>query len=108
MLRRWYITLSAMFTDLHVYMKVIVNGKALSGLSGPHGRQEWLKDYMCCDKILHFTLKVFAECRIGEGFSRAGPGDLLKACNDSALHLELVNMDKIDFVQKTQMVLDSG
>ena len=49
---------------------------------------------MCCDKILHFTLKVFAECRVGEGFS--------------ALHLELVNMDKIDFVQKTQMVLDSG
>ena len=27
-LRRWFITLSAMFTDLHVYMKVTVNGKA--------------------------------------------------------------------------------
>ena len=26
-LRRWFITLSAMFTDLHVYMKVTVNGK---------------------------------------------------------------------------------
>eukprot|EP00913_Durusdinium_trenchii_P008459 g7944.t1 len=78
----WFITLSAMFTDLHVYMKVIVNGK------------EWLKDYMCCDKTLHFTLKVSAECHVGFGFS--------------ALHLELLNMDKVNFVQKTQMILDSG
>lgn len=80
--QRWFITLSAMFTDLHVYMKVTVNGK------------EWLKDYMCCDKTLHFTVKVFAECQVGTGFS--------------ALHLELVNMDKVNFVQKTQMIVDSG
>jgi len=49
---------------------------------------------MCCDETLHFTVKASAECRVGFGFE--------------SVQLELVNMDKINFKQKTDMVLDSG
>ncbi|CAE7470645.1 bah [Symbiodinium sp. CCMP2456] len=80
--QQWALTLTAMFSNLHIYTKVLVNDK------------EWLSDYICCDKTLHFTVKASAECQAGIGFS--------------AFQLELVNMDKIDFVQKKQMVLDSG
>lgn len=80
--QQWALTLTAMFSNLHIYTKVLVNDK------------EWLSDYICCDKTLHFTVKASAECQTGIGFS--------------AVQLELVNMDKIDFVQKKQMVLDSG
>eukprot|EP00439_Symbiodinium_sp_Y106_P020373 s207_g2.t1 len=80
--QQWALTLTAMFSNLHIYTKVLVNDK------------EWLSDYICCDKTLHFTVKASAECHTGIGFS--------------AIQLELVNMDKIDFVQKKQMVLDSG
>ena len=110
--------------------------------------QEWLKDYMCCDKILHFTLKASS----WSWSSAWNPVEVVNAmeltfawlrCQQSAmwvldsvvriliileclltsfedlcnfcallwcqaLHLDLVNMDKVDFVQKTQMILDSG
>jgi len=80
--QQWYATVSGMFTDLHVFLKVLVDD------------QEWLSDYMCCDKILHFTLQVSAECVHGIGF-----GDM---------QLEMLHLDKIDFVQKTNLVVSPG
>jgi len=80
--QQWSATVSGMFTDLHVFLKVLVND------------QDWLSDYMCCDQTLHFTLQVSADCTHGFGFS--------------AMHLEMLNMDKIDFVQKTHMVVSPG
>lgn len=147
--------------------------------------QEWLKDYMCCDKTLHFTVKAFhmiPTCwtatiplypvsrfrglcwvpgwywlqwlgaqphfmqflrnkhhskaiwnsieRVTKSFRKhQEPGKHFESSivlrllniyrgNDfhrlkppatmPALHLELVNMDKVNFVQKTQMIVDSG
>eukprot|EP00931_Biecheleriopsis_adriatica_P004865 TRINITY_DN106468_c0_g1_i1.p1 TRINITY_DN106468_c0_g1~~TRINITY_DN106468_c0_g1_i1.p1 ORF type:complete len:1110 (+),score=220.45 TRINITY_DN106468_c0_g1_i1:67-3396(+) len=80
--QQWSATVSGMFTDLHVFIKVLVDD------------EEWLSNYMCCDKTVHFTLQVSAECTSERGFG--------------SMHLEMVHMDKIDFVQKTHTVVSPG
>eukprot|EP00930_Biecheleria_cincta_P040751 TRINITY_DN27913_c0_g1_i1.p1 TRINITY_DN27913_c0_g1~~TRINITY_DN27913_c0_g1_i1.p1 ORF type:complete len:1079 (-),score=172.59 TRINITY_DN27913_c0_g1_i1:18-3254(-) len=76
--QQWYLTISGLFTDVHIYLQVLVDG------------EEFLKGYMCCDNKLHFTLQVSAVCVPGVGFG--------------SMHLQMLHMDKIDFVQRTEMV----
>lgn len=75
-------TVSGVFADLHVYMKVLVDG------------EEWLSDYMCCNKNLKFTLQVSAICDRGIGFQ--------------PIQLEMLNMDRIEFSETSQMVISPG
>ena len=67
-LRRWFITLSAMFTDLHVYMKVTVNGKAPKLLQ------------MFC-----WTARTVVRCRSGGAISVANAVSPLGSCTPTAV-----------------------
>eukprot|EP00928_Gymnodinium_smaydae_P004889 TRINITY_DN11678_c0_g1_i2.p1 TRINITY_DN11678_c0_g1~~TRINITY_DN11678_c0_g1_i2.p1 ORF type:complete len:1096 (-),score=179.93 TRINITY_DN11678_c0_g1_i2:128-3415(-) len=54
--QRWSLALSGMFTDLHIHMKVDLNGKP------------WVNDYMCCSGAFHFAILASATCIRGRGF----------------------------------------
>ena len=67
-LRRWFITLSAMFTDLHVYMKVTVNGKAPKQL-----------------QMLCWTARTVVCCRNGGAISVANAVSRLGSCTSTTI-----------------------
>jgi len=74
----WYMNIRGVFRDLHIYMQVLVDGKA------------WYKDYICCDQTFHFTLQVSVPCQPGIGFG--------------TMQLNLLHMDKIDTTQQNQIM----
>lgn len=73
----WNVTLSGMFTDLNVMMKVDLNGK------------EFIRDYLCCKTPFNFVIQVSAVCSQEAGFS------------DFTLHV--LHLDTLDFIQKGYM-----
>merc|ERR1712106_525761 len=52
----WNFTLAAEFTDLHIWLKVMLNG------------EPWDDDYMCCDNPFRVAIRVSALCTDNHGF----------------------------------------
>jgi len=52
----WNLTLSGEFTDLHIWLKVMLGGKL------------WINDYMCCKNPFRFSLRASALCTEDHGF----------------------------------------
>eukprot|EP00930_Biecheleria_cincta_P010120 TRINITY_DN11206_c0_g1_i1.p1 TRINITY_DN11206_c0_g1~~TRINITY_DN11206_c0_g1_i1.p1 ORF type:complete len:414 (-),score=72.36 TRINITY_DN11206_c0_g1_i1:45-1244(-) len=76
--QQWQVKVIGVFTDLHVFLNVKVDGK------------NWYNEYICCDKPLHFTLQGTAQCQDGVGFG--------------SMQVDLVQMDKIELAHKTELM----
>jgi len=64
----WEMSVFGVFTDLKVWVRAAM------------GDQEWIDDYVCCDKDFNFTIQASATCTEGVGF---GP-----------VHVELAHIDR--------------
>ncbi|CAE8683668.1 unnamed protein product [Polarella glacialis] len=80
--QKWQVTMSGLFTNLHIFLQVLLDG------------DDFLRDYFCCDQVFHFTLQATAVCVPGIGFQ--------------PMQLNMLHMDKIEFVEKSSMVLSPG
>lgn len=68
----WNVTLSGEFSDLHIWLKVLLAGKL------------WIDDYMCCSGPFHFALRASALCDDQHGFY-------------SPIKLEVAQLDAFDW-----------
>jgi hypothetical protein len=75
--QRWTVQIGALFTDLHVYIKVMLGDEVFIPTAP-----------MCCNNPFHFTLQLSAVCEKGVGFGH--------------VELEVLDMDKIEFVHSVQ------
>jgi len=66
--KNWYMSAVGVFTDLKVWVRAAM------------GDEEWVNDYVCCDKDFNFTIQASTTCTDGLGF---GP-----------VHVELAHIDR--------------
>lgn len=73
---RWTLSLRGRFTDLRVWMNVLVDEKP------------FVNDYMCCSGPFNFAMEAVGNCSRGKGFDR--------------ISLHLTHMDPIEFVHSVK------
>jgi len=57
--KRWNVSVSGVFTNLHVWAKVLNGGRPM------------IDDNLCCDSEFRFVIQASAVCVDGQGFSKA-------------------------------------
>jgi len=78
--RRWNMTVSGRFTDLHLWLRVNM------------GDRELINDYMCCRNPFHFAIEASVTCTDGKGFG--------------VVELEVAQIDRIEFEHQTEIASD--
>ena len=90
--------------------RIIVNCCKLQHWTNQRNTKLEIEEMNACKGSFGISMKRAAETWLSSIFVQHifSLSTRIHAASASALHLELVNMDKVDFVQKTQMIVDSG